>query len=172
VRGPLLLFLCSAWITACADAPITPDHLEADGQLSAAARPGGGQSSFAAGRAAPRRASVVQLDAMLASAPTGSVEDVSTFPPDVGTVHLHVRAHGLSHDRDVVFRWTHGVHSLAVPGELVPSPDYVLAASIDVQPDQTGPWRVEVVAEPTHADEVPEVLFAREFLILSERPSE
>ena len=54
----------------------------------------------------------------------------------------------------------------------LPSGQFVLAASIDVQPDQTGTWRVDVVAEPMRADEVPEVLLSREFLILSERPSE
>ncbi len=161
----------AAGLAGCADAPITPDLLESDGQLIAA-KPGGGQSSFAAGRATPHRASVVQVDAILAAAPTGSIEGATTFMPDVGTVHLHVRADGLEHDRDVVFRWTHGEHTLTVPGGLVPSSQYVLAASIDVQPDQTGLWRVEVVTAPAVAGEIPEVLFSREFLILSERPSE
>lgn len=153
----------------CADAPITPDQLEADGQL---ARPGGGQSAFAADRGTPRRASVVKIDAVLATAPTGAIEDMSTFPPDVGTVHLHVRADGLGSERDVAFRWTHGEHTLVVPGGLVPTSQYVLAASIDVQPDQTGRWLVEVVTKPPRPGEAPEVLFSREFVILSERPSE
>lgn len=165
--GALVL---AAGLAGCADAPITPDLLEADGQLKTAN--GGGQSSFATGRAAPHRASVVQLEALLATSPTGSIEGSTTFPPDIGTVHLHVRADGLEHEREVVFRWTHGEHSLAVPGGLVPSSQYVLAASIDVQPDQTGLWRVEVVTTPTYAGEIPEVLVSREFLIQSERPSE
>jgi hypothetical protein len=167
--------LVAASLPACADAPITPEHLEPDGQLKPV-RSGGSSSAYAAtlqvDRSAPKKASVVQFDAVLAAAPNGTLEDVSTFPPDVGTVHLHVRAHGLETDRDVVFRWTHGEHSLTVPGELAPASQFVLAASIDVQPDQIGPWRIEIVGEPTHADEAPEVLFAREFLILSERPSE
>jgi hypothetical protein len=161
----------AALFGGCADAPITPDLLESDGQLKTG-KAGGGQSAFAAGRATPHRASVVQLDALLASAPTGSLEGTTTFAPDVGTVHLHVRADGLEHERDVVFRWTHGEHTLTVPGGLVPSSQYVLAASIDVQPDQTGLWRVEVVTAPSYAGEIPEVLVSREFLILSERPSE
>jgi hypothetical protein len=165
----------AASLPACADAPITPDQLEPDGSLKPA-RSGGGPSAYAntlqADKSGPKRASVVQFDAVLASALGGTLEDTSTFPPDVGTVHLHVRTHGLETDRDVVFRWTHGEHSLTVPGEIMPAARFVLAASIDVQPDQTGPWRIEIVGEPTHPDEVPEVLFAREFLILSERPSE
>jgi len=164
--------LCSALaFGACADAPITPDQLEADGQLKPA-RSGGGQSAFGARPAMPRTASVVQVEAVLAATPNGALDDASTFPPDVGTVHLHVRADGLGRERDVSFRWTHGEHSLVIPGELVPSGQFVLAASIDVQPDQTGTWRVDVVAEPMRAGEVPEVLLSREFLILSERPSE
>ena len=84
----------AASLPACADAPITPDQLEPDGQLRAS-RPGGSPSAYAAtlqgGRTSPQRASVVQFDAVLASTPTGTPEDMSTFPPDVGTVHLHVR---------------------------------------------------------------------------------
>jgi hypothetical protein len=175
------MLLASTTMGACADAPITPDLLASDGQLAGgrqiveeqpAREYGGGQSAFATGRAAAHRASVVQVDAVLASAAVGAIEDASTFSPDTVAIYLHVRASGLEVGRDVSFRWTHGEHTLVVPGELVPSASFVLAASIDVQPDQTGPWRVEVVAEPTRAGEAAEVLLSREFLILSERPSE
>jgi hypothetical protein len=160
-------------VIACADAPITPDQLEADGQLRAPT----GQAAFSAqSRTVLQQAT--QFSAVLAAEGEGALVDASSFPADVGTVHLHMRADGLSAQRPVMFRWTWGDQSVLVPGTLLPSSTLTLASSFDIGPDEAGPWRVEVVeqvpADTAASAGVPvepteRVLFSREFEVM--RPS-
>ena len=76
-----------------------------------------------------------------------------------------MRADGLPSARAVSFRWIHGDTAVIERGALVGSSRLALASSVAVAPHQVGPWRVEVLAEPTDAAEPPEVLFTREFTI-------
>lgn len=154
-------------LTGCVDAPVTPDQLEPNGQL----RPGQNHAAFSAqDRAVAQTA--IHVSAVLAPQPDGALEDRSSFSADVGTVHLHLRADGLMAARPVVFRWTHlqgDPLSVLVPGMLAPNSSMDLAASFDIEPDQFGAWRVEVLDQAPAAGEEPRVLFERDFQV--ERPS-
>jgi hypothetical protein len=143
----------------CVDAPITPDQLEADGQL----RSGPSQSAFSA-RDRPV-AQTVSVSAVLAAQPAGALEDRTAFSADVGEVHLHLRADGLMTARPVVFRWTHDDLSVLVPGMLAPTITLDRATSFEIGPDQVGTWLVEVLDQPALPEEEPRVLFQREFQI-------
>jgi len=148
-------------LSACADAPITSDQLEADGVL----RDVRDQAAFSASPAAPQRASFVQLSAVLAAEQSGALRDADRFASDVGTVHLHLRADGLPSTRPVSFRWIHGDTAIIERGSLSDGRRLALASSVAVAPHQVGPWRVEVLAEPADSGEPPEVIFTREFVI-------
>ncbi|HWB75790.1 MAG TPA: hypothetical protein VG755_12570 [Nannocystaceae bacterium] len=148
-------------LSACADAPITSDHLEPDGVLRGARD----QAAFSASPAAPQRASFVQLSAVLAAEQSGALRDADRFAADVGTVHLHLRADGLPSARAVSFRWIHGDTATIERGTLTDGRQLALASSVAVAPHQVGPWRVEVLAEPADSREPPEVIFTREFVI-------
>jgi hypothetical protein len=150
----------AALTSACADAPITPDQLEADGVLRGARA----QASFSVGRGAMQQANVVQLSSVLATQQEGALEDRDVFPASVGTIHLHVRADGIETPRPVSFRWIHGDQATVVPGTLSPAGALRHGASVDVQPHQVGPWRVEVATEGS-AGEPPEVIYTREFTL-------
>lgn len=148
------------------DAPITSDQLEADGRL----RVGGShhQAAFEAEERDQTRA-VIQVSAVLAAQADGPLEDRNEFSGDVGSVHLHLRADGLLEPRPVVYRWTHDDLSVLVPGILAPSDSLSLGTSLDIDPELTGHWQVEVLSRPEQPDEPPRVLFHREFEV--ERPS-
>lgn len=153
-------------LAGCVDAPITPDQLEADGQLRAASL---GHSAFSA---APRTSPAMQaarISAVLAAQQDGPLEDASSFSADVGAVHLHLRADGLDDARQVVFRWSHDGTSVLVPGRLEPGGTLSLASSFKIEPAQVGTWQVEVLGEPG-ADGEPALLFARTFEVFG--PSE
>lgn len=66
--------------------------------------------------------------------------------------------------RPVSFRWIHGDQAIVVPGTLSPAGALRHGASVDVQPHQVGPWRVEVATEGS-AGEPPEVIYTREFTL-------
>jgi len=151
--------------SACVDAPITPDQLEADGQLRA---PALGQSAFSAQeRATPHRAA--QISAVLAAQADGPLEDANRFPSDVGQINLHLRADGLDGDRPVVFRWTHRGDAALVDGSLAPGETLALAATFSIDPERTGPWKVEILGPPASGGE-PVVLFERGFEITEPEP--
>jgi hypothetical protein len=161
VRVTVSLFLLGlVATTACADAPITPDQLQADGVLKGARA----QAGFSIGRSETQRASVVQLSTVLAVTAEGALQDADRFAADVGEIHLHVRADGLDNARAVSFRWIHGDQAVVTSGELVSGGAMQHAASVEVRPHQVGPWRVEVVADDMRG-EAPEVLYSREFTV-------
>jgi hypothetical protein len=163
VRVPQPLFRLAVVATlasACADAPITPDQLEADGVLRGARA----QAGFSVERGAIHQASVVQLSSVLATQHAGALEDRDVFPASVGVIHLHVRADGIDTPRVVSFRWIHGDQAIVVPGSLSPAGALHHGASVEVQPHQVGPWRVEVATEGLPG-EPPEVIYTREFTL-------
>lgn len=152
-------------LAGCVDAPITPDQLEADGQLRAASL---GHSAFSA-TPRPQVQQAARISAVLAAQPAGPLEDASSFPAEVGAVHLHLRADGLDDARQVVFRWSHAGTSVLVPGRLEPGGTLALASTFTIEPTQVGPWHVEVLGEPG-ADGEPALLFQRTFEVF--HPSE
>jgi hypothetical protein len=159
------ILLTGVLLSACADAPITPDQLQPDGTL----RPlGHAQAEFsAADRQQLQRA--VQVSAVLAAEADGPLEDRSEFPADVGTIYLHVRADGLLQPRAVLYRWTHGDLSVLEPGSLAPTDALSLGTRFDIDPELHGHWEVEVLTEEGQS-EPPRVLFHREFEV--KRPSD
>jgi hypothetical protein len=155
--SPIVAVLSALCVTACVDAPITPDQLEPDGQL----RAGPTQSAFAAQDRPVAR--MVTVSAVLAAEPSGALEDRTQFDAEVGTVHLHLRADGLMTARPVVYRWTHDELEVLVPGMLAPTTTLDLATSFDIGTDQVGTWLVEVLDQPALPGDEPRVLFQREF---------
>lgn len=146
-------------IGGCVDAPITPDHLEADGQLRAVPA---GQAAFSArDRVVPRQA--VQLSAVLAAQAEGALADTNEFSADARSVHLHLRADSVFTPRPVIFRWTHDDVAVEVPGVLAPTTSLSLAASYPIDPELVGPWRVEVLEIPESEDQPAVILFQRDF---------
>lgn len=154
------LALAAVLVPACVDAPITPDQLEADGQLRAPALE---QLAFSAqDRSATQRAG--RISAVLAAEAEGPLEDANRFPVDVGMVNLHLRADGIDGPRPVVFRWTHRGNAALVNGTLSPGDTLALANSFPIDPERTGTWTVEILGAPTSGEQ-PAVLFEREFEI-------
>jgi hypothetical protein len=147
-------------VAGCADAPITPAHLEADGQL----RQGLEQHVFGAPERAPevQTAQALQLTAVLADRAQGPIEDRARFAPGPSaSVFLHLRADKLSEPRPVRFVWSRGEQREETMGFLTPSDTLVLAASRAVTPADVGRWKVEVVGvSPFGTDPL---LFEREF---------
>ncbi len=153
------LALAAALLPACVDAPITPDQLQADGQLRSGALE---QSAFSAReRATPRRAA--QISAVLAAEAEGPLEDAKRFPSDVGEVNLHLRADGIDGSRPVVFRWTHRGDAALMNGTLEAGDTLALATRFPIDPERTGPWTVEILGAPSVPGEEPVVLFERDF---------
>lgn len=144
---------------ACADAPITPDQLDAAGALR------GGQSAFAFdGRAPSQRAALVHLELALGSDPDAA-NDSTTVGAASGRVFLHARALGLSAPRAVSIRWIHGDQSFESSATLVADEAWSELATLELAPHQVGPWVVEVLAEPPAPGEPAEVLLTREFTV-------
>ncbi len=146
--------------SACADAPITADQLERDGQLRS---PTLKQSAFSAQERVTTQ-QAAQISAVLAAEASGPLEDASRFSTDVGEINLHLRADGIEGERPVVFRWTHRGDSAHVDGVLYPSDALARATSFPIDPERTGSWKVEILGAPTTGDE-PVVLFERSFEI-------
>lgn len=142
----------------CVDAPITPDQLEADGRLRPSVP---GQSAFSAQEGKPSTQQAARIEAMLSDAQTGPTVDAASFPADVGTIHLHLGAEGLSTARPVVFRWTHEGDSIRQPGLLAPTASPRHAARLHIDPLQTGTWTVEVLETGSDA-----VLWQRRFEVV------
>jgi hypothetical protein len=155
-------FALTLTLNACVDAPITPDQLEPNGELRAASL---GQVAFST-HSRPSPQTAARVSAVLAAQPSGPLQDAGVFGGDVGMVHLHLRADGLSDDRPVTVRWTHDGVALALPAELSQTGAMSLASSIPITPERTGKWRVEVLGIPADGTEPP-VLFEREFEVVS-----
>jgi hypothetical protein len=154
----LILLALAAVLPACVDAPITPDQLEANGQLR---NPPLEQSAFSAqGWSTPQRAA--QISAVLAAEAEGPLNDANRFPVDVGHINLHLRADGIDGPRPVVFRWTHRGHAALVEGTLAPGDTLALATRFPIDPQRSGTWKLEILDAPA-AGEEPGVLFEREF---------
>jgi len=153
------LALAAVLMPACVDAPITPDQLEADGQLRAV---GLEQAAFSAqDRETTQRAA--QISAVLAAEADGPLEDSNRFPADVGQINLHLRADGIEGPRPVIFRWTHRGDSAVIRGTLTPGDTLALANSLPIDPERTGPWTVQILGAPSSAEGEPSLLFERQF---------
>ena len=146
-QNPLLvLALCGVAFApaACADAPITPAHLDEEGHLRANVE----QKLFRAPQRAPetQKAEPLQLTAVLASQSEGALEDSTRFVlGEVESVNLHLRADHLGEPRPVTFVWTHGEDRFETMGFLSTSPTLSLATSRPVvEETDLGPWKVEV----------------------------
>lgn len=148
-------------LTGCVDAPLQPAHLGADGQLSATHME---QSAISAEQFQVAR-QVVNVTAVLAAQESGALEDADAFSPDVGAVHLHLRADGLTTTRPVTFVWTHGEERDELAGVLAPSRALTRVSSRSITPEQTGAWTVEVFESAT-TDSERKLLFTREFQVL------
>lgn len=149
----------------CVDAPITPAHLEADGQL----RDGMQQSAFRTEERSPERqtAQALQLTAVLAAQAEGALEDNNRFfAGDESEVFLHMRADRLDEPRPVRFVWTFGDEQDESMGFLLPAETLALAASQPLPVERAGLWRVEVYGvSPFGTDPL---LFEREFEVVVE----
>ena len=155
------LALAAVLLPACVDAPITPDQLEADGQLRA---PGQQHAAFSArDQDTPQQAARAQISAVLAAQAEGPLSDASRFPADIGQINLHLRADGIEGPRPVVFRWTHRGDAAVVHGTLTPGDTLALATSFPIDPERTGPWKVEILGSASFAGQEPPVLFERSF---------
>lgn len=155
------LALAAVVLSACVDAPITPDQLEADGQLRA---PGREQAAFSAQeRVTTQQAAQARISAVLAAEAEGPLSDASRFAADIGQINLHLRADGIDGPRPVVFRWTHRGDAALVRGTLVPGDTLALATSFPIDPERTGPWKVEILGTAAFPGQEPPVLFERSF---------
>jgi hypothetical protein len=152
------LALAAVLGSACVDAPITPDQLEANGQLR---HPPLEQSAFSAQDPATTQRAA-QISAVLAAEAESPLNDANHFPVDVGHVNLHLRADGIDGPRPVVFRWTHRGNAALIDGILAPGDTLALASRFPIDPKRTGTWKVEVLGSPSTGEE-PVVLFEREF---------
>lgn len=161
-------------LSACVDAPITADQLQADGTLRGGYAGGGVQQ--AALSAEPQKiAQAVRVSAVLASQAEGPLEDRAAFSAGVGTVYLHVRADGLLNSSRVIYRWRHDDFVVEVPGTLLSTDALMLGTSFDIAPEQSGHWEVDVLADSTQTADgqaagqapgsEPQVLFHREFVV-------
>lgn len=152
----------AALIAGCADAPITPAHLEENGELRADLQ----QSLFKTPERAQERqtARSLQLTGVLAGEAEGALEDRTVF--DAGpTVFLHLRADRLEEPRPVRYVWSRGEQREETMGFLMPSPTLALAASRRFADEDAGRWRVEVWAlSPFGTDPL---VFEREFDVVA-----
>ncbi|MBK8261990.1 MAG: hypothetical protein IPK80_11725 [Nannocystis sp.] len=147
---------------ACVDAPLTPAHLDADGQVHGARM---AQGSFATATRSPA-VEAVQITAVLAAQPTGPLADAAVFSSEQGEVYLHLRADRLTSARPVTFVWSHDEIREQIEGVLAPSTTLTMAASHRLSPEDRGAWRVEVLGEPL-ADGSRPLLFERDFEVLA-----
>jgi hypothetical protein len=166
LRTHLLVLTLLAPLVGCVDAPLTPAHLDADGQLHGVPME---QGAFAA-RPQGQSQSAIQMTAVLATQAEGPLADAASFPADVGAVFLHLRADRLATTRPVTFVWTHGERREEIDGVLAPTTALTMATSRVIEPGEAGPWKVEVLGEPL-ADGSRASLFEREFMVMSEPPA-
>lgn len=152
-------------LPGCVDAPITPDQLQENGDLRGGSALRAEQAAFSAVEQPPVTQRATQISAVLAEVGSGPLSDRSRFESDVGTVHLHLRADGLSQERPVAFRWTHveSGEAVVVPGTLLPAETLRHVATHTIEPEKTGAWTVEVLAEAPGPDGVASVLWRRDF---------
>ncbi len=160
------LALCAS----CADAPIQAENLRPDGQL----RPSAYQQAGFVAADTDRAQRAISVAAVLAAQPHGALEDAALFPADVGAVHLHLRADGLTRPRPVLVRWTvpAGAEDPQVEERLAmlaPGRTLSLAASHRIRPEQTGAWTVQVLGLPLDGEPAP-VLFTRSFQVVDPSP--
>ena len=148
---------------ACADAPVTQDQIEDNGELKP--RAGLGQVAMAT-HTRPVSQTAARMSAVLAAQASGPLQDAAVFPAETGVVHLHLRADGLSEARPVTVRWTHDGVAVAFPSELSASGAMSLTSSMPILPEQAGKWRVEVLAAAEDERTAP-ILFEREFEVIA-----
>ncbi|MEZ4448724.1 MAG: hypothetical protein R3B09_04525 [Nannocystaceae bacterium] len=165
MRTPLLVLTLLAPLVGCVDAPLTPAHLDADGQLRGVPME---QGAFAAQPKGTSH-SAIQMTAVLATQAEGPLADAASFASDVGSVYLHLRADRLATTRPVTFVWTHGELRVEQDGVLAPTTALTMAASRMIEPSEVGPWKVEVLGEEA-ADGSRPTLFEREFQVVSAPP--
>ncbi len=107
----------------------------------------------------------VNVTAVLAAQDSGALEDAAIFSPDVGAIHLHLRADGLTSTRPVTFVWTHGEERDELAGVLAPSRALTRVSSRSITPEELGAWKVEVF-ESASSNGERKLLFTREFQVL------
>jgi hypothetical protein len=133
VRHSLIaaLALLVAVNTACADAPITADDIQADGQLRPDSQPSAQQSVHASnGQQLAQQAEHLRVTGLLAAQAEGPLEDATQFATTSEAIHLHLRADDLTEPRPVTFVWIHGDDRRETMGFLQPSETISLAASL------------------------------------------
>ena len=126
------------------------------------------QSALAAPQPVVAR-QAVSVTAVLAAQDAGPLEDTDAFARDVGAIHLHLRADGLTSTRQVTFVWTHADERDEMAGVLAPSRSLTRVSSRSITPDQIGTWKVEVFEKASPAASpvaTPRLLFSREFQVL------
>jgi hypothetical protein len=152
-------------VSGCADAPITPAQIQANGQLRAGLQ----QSEFQNLDRPPARqtAQSLLLTAVLAAQSEGALEDSNRFlAGDEATVFLHLRADKLDEPRPVRFTWTYGEQVEETMGFLMPSETLAMAASHVLPVEQAGTWTVQVhEVSPFGTDPL---LFERSFEVVVE----
>lgn len=183
---PRQAFLAFAFLlAACADAPITAADLQADGQLREQA--GSQQSVHAATDVNQPKSQVAErlrVTGLVAAQAAGPLEDATRFSLDSESIHLHLRADGLTEPRPVTFVWIHGEQRRETMGFLQPAETISPVASLPLaryveegfaplevdakaEPDPTaltGDWKVEVYSTESTGRSL---VFEREFEILT-----
>jgi hypothetical protein len=156
--------LCAplALAVGCVDAPLTPAHLDPDGQLHNARH---AQGAFAAQIGAQSQAAV-QITAVLATQPEGPLADAAAFSAGEEAIYLHLRADRLASPRPVTFVWTHDGVREEEPGVLAPSTALAMATSRHIDRESVGTWSIEILS--AEDGDPPVTLFQREFVVLAE----
>jgi hypothetical protein len=187
-----LILSGSLMSVGCADAPITADDLQDDGQLREQLDQQQVQQRVHASSSIhqpPARAQVAEhlrVTGLVAAEAEGPLEDATRFSLDSLAIHLHLRADGLDEPRPVTFVWLHGDQRRETLGFLQPSETISPVASLplaryveegfaagmptvanpEMEPDPAalaGSWKVEVYSTDANGRSL---VFEREFEIL------
>lgn len=172
MRHSLIAALALLVTAACADAPITADDIQADGQLRQSSVQQQNVHATSVQQPAPQRAEHLRVTGLLAAQAEGPLEDATQFASTSEAIHLHLRADDLTEPRPVTFVWIHGDDRRETMGFLQPAETISLAASLPLarlaaatpipslaeQPfiPVAGAWKVEVYSAET-------LVFEREF---------
>jgi hypothetical protein len=116
----------------CADAPITADDLQDDGQLREQVdqQRALASSSIHHSPAQAQIAEHLRVTGLVAAEADGPLEDATRFSLDSVAIHLHLRADGLDEPRPVTFVWLHGDQRRETLGFLQPSETISPVASL------------------------------------------
>lgn len=188
-----LILSGSLMSVGCADAPITADDLQDDGQLREQVDQQRALASSSIHHS-PARAQIAEhlrVTGLVAAEAEGPLEDATRFSLDSVAIHLHLRADGLDEPRPVTFVWLHGDQRRETLGFLQPSETISPVASLplaryveegfspvsstgtaatvgnpEIEPNPAalaGPWKVEVYSTDANGRSL---VFEREFEIL------